>query len=314
MSEAAAATTNTSGIFGGVDGSGGGSGSGGNSGNAQALGSGAGAGTQGTGQSAGTQTGKAGVQSWRDSLPEDIRANPSLLPVENVETLAKSYIHAQSLIGKKGVFPPGDKASPEDWGKFYDSLGRPAKDKYEIKPSDKVTVDPKVLEGFKEQAYNAGLMPQKAQEMLNWYAETTAAQAQAAQAEKQTQAIAQQAGLKQRWGEGYDKELARADLALTELGPEAAPYIKHLQESGLSKDVKLIELFNLMAKKYLKEDQLKGEAVGSMGQTPNEIEEELAKMWAHPAMTDKNHREHQIIVNKMGELNRKKLRYAQKTG
>ena len=63
------------------------------------------------------------TKTWRDSLPDDLKNNATLANFDNVENLAKSYVHAQSVIGKKGVIKPGEKASDEEWGNFYKELG-----------------------------------------------------------------------------------------------------------------------------------------------------------------------------------------------
>src|ERR1043166_4213884 len=85
------------------DGAGGAGGSAGNTG-----------GTGGSGTGAAGGSGGGGQVSWRDSLPDDIKGNATLANVQSVQDLAKGYIHAQGLIGKKGIIPPGDKASDEE--------------------------------------------------------------------------------------------------------------------------------------------------------------------------------------------------------
>ena len=42
----------------------------------------------------------AAEASWRDSLPEELKTNASLEKFSDVSTLAKSYINAESMIGK----------------------------------------------------------------------------------------------------------------------------------------------------------------------------------------------------------------------
>ena len=63
---------------------------------------------------------------WRESLPEDLKSDPSLLTVKDVPGLAKSYIHAQKMIGADKLAIPGKNASEEEWSAVYEKLGKPA--------------------------------------------------------------------------------------------------------------------------------------------------------------------------------------------
>ena len=61
--------------------------------------------------------------AWHDSLPEDVRDHPSLSTFTDTGALAKSYVHAQSMIGADKVAIPGKWADENDWNAGYDTLG-----------------------------------------------------------------------------------------------------------------------------------------------------------------------------------------------
>ena len=83
-------------------------------------------GTPGAGTPApGTTLGGGGEPSFRDSLPEDLRDHASLKDFNDVGSLAKSFVHAQSMIGSDKINLPTDKSTPEQWSQFYKELGRP---------------------------------------------------------------------------------------------------------------------------------------------------------------------------------------------
>jgi hypothetical protein len=100
-------------------------GSGASDGNSQA-GAGGG-GTDGGGSSGGS--GNAGAQggqtSWRDSLPQELREDPSLKAFNDPSGLAKSYIETKKMVGKKGVIVPTDKDGDDAWGSFFKQIGLP---------------------------------------------------------------------------------------------------------------------------------------------------------------------------------------------
>jgi hypothetical protein len=62
-----------------------------------------------------------------DGLPPDLKDNPAISGHTDLESLAREHINAQSLIGKKGIIPPGENATPEEVSEFQVKLGKPEK-------------------------------------------------------------------------------------------------------------------------------------------------------------------------------------------
>lgn len=242
--------------------------------------------------------------NWRDSLPEDIKTSPALQSFTDVPALAKSYLNAQSLIGKKGVIPPGEKASDEEWGNFYDTLGRPPLDKYEVKPPEGVQVDEGTIKWFKENSHKLGIMPKQAQKLLEGYLElekTTVSQRQQA---KDAENKAQLEALKKEWGAGYDKQVALAKLVVKEGGEEFASY---LDKSGLGNDVQLIKAIAKFASKYATEDQLRGDGSGKFGKTPAELDKEIEALRHNPAFADSSHGQNKWVMSQFEDLMRQRF-------
>lgn len=263
----------------------------------------------GTPASTGTQTSAAPVsdapKSWRDSLPEDIRENPTLKNFSDVANLAKSYIHAQSAIGKKGVIVPGEKASDEDWQNFYKSVGVPELDKYEVKLPQDRNANPETIAKFKEAAHKAGLLPKQAQEMLGWYSEYEANAVKAHQEATQANLTKELDGLKKEWGEGYDKQIALARMAVREVGGN--DFVEYMNKSGMGNDPQLIRFMAKMGK-ALGEDKLRGDTSGRMGgMTPEEINDEINRITLDPGSPyhDSGHMMHKTTVDKVAALYKK---------
>ncbi len=254
------------------------------------------------GQGGGTGGEAGGGQgAWYDSLPQEIKDNATLKQFKDVGSLAKSYLHANSLIGKKGVIPPGEKATDEEMDQFYTSLGRPPIDKYEIKPPQGKDVNPKAVEWFKENAFKLGLLPKQAQTLLEKYTEFESAQVGEMSKAKQLEQGKQLESLKTEWGQGYGKQVAMARLAVKELGGEG--FTQYLEKTGLGNDPEVIK-FMAKAGKLLGEDKLRGEDVGQFGKTPKEIQSEINKIRETPnhAYYDKSHPGHNTAVLQMEEL------------
>lgn len=91
----------------------------------------------------------------------------------SLSALAKSYRHLESLIGKKGLTPPDEHASPEQVDAFYNRLGRPEKaEAYAFeKPKDwpeDAPWDAERLGAFKTAAHKAGLSQKQFGALVDW--------------------------------------------------------------------------------------------------------------------------------------------------
>lgn len=69
----------------------------------------------------------AAEPSWRDTLPDELKASPVLAKYQDQTAAIKALVDAQDLIGKKtsGLVKPGPGAKPEEVAEFYKALGRP---------------------------------------------------------------------------------------------------------------------------------------------------------------------------------------------
>lgn len=81
---------------------------------------------QQTGQQQPVQTdGSDALSNWRDTLPDELKMDASLLKFNDIPSLAKSYVNAQRLIGADKIALPGEHATDDEWSEVYDRLGRP---------------------------------------------------------------------------------------------------------------------------------------------------------------------------------------------
>ena len=190
---------------------------------------------QGTTQGATDQPG--GNRDW---IPEAYRNEKVFESVKDQDTLFKNYIEAQKFIGGS-VRVPKDDASPEEWGKFYERLGRPAKpEDYKLEGGqlpDGMQIDPKLQEDFAKFAHENGLTTKQAQSLHKWYFgkisdgyQTNAAKV----AEAST-------ALRQEWGVAFAKNLALAQRAARQFGGDET--MKMFDDTGLGNDPRVIRLF-----------------------------------------------------------------------
>lgn len=65
--------------------------------------------------------GGGGDSSWRDSLPDELKADPSLASVKDIPSLAKQFVDAQRHIGGS-IRIPSEEAGKEDWEAFMNKI------------------------------------------------------------------------------------------------------------------------------------------------------------------------------------------------
>lgn len=220
----------------------------------------------------------------------------------NYPEILKSYVNAQKMIGKDKVVLPGKNATDEDWNTFYNKIGRPEVDKYEVKLKEGQEVDQGFLKKYKEVAHKSGLLPKQAEGLFHWYHEEVEG-AQKAVLEQHKQKIeAEQFNLKKEWGVGYDKEVDLAKRALRQFASEEE--IAELKESGLTANVKFVKLLNKIGK-GLKEDSFKHESAGNFGVTKEEASRKISEMYSDKSgpYMNKQHPGHQLALQEMLKLN-----------
>lgn len=243
---------------------------------------------------------------WKESLPEDIRSDASLAAIQDVPSLAKSYIHAQSLVGADKIALPGKEATEEDWAGVFTKLGRPETIAgYELKKPDNLpeglNYDETMLTGFKETAHKLGLLPSQVDGLHDWWNKANVEGFTASTNAQKEATTAAETALKQEYGNAYDQKLATAQTALKEFGGDEL--VKFMDESGLGNNPQFIKLMATVGEGML-EDGLKGNGQHSGAITPADAQVKIAEI-----MTDKKspyhdryHADHQRIVDEVQKL------------
>jgi hypothetical protein len=253
----------------------------------------------------GAQGAAAGAEpkSWLESLPDDIKKDPSLALFKEPAALAKSWINAQKLIGADKVIIPGEKATDEERAAFYQKLGRPdAPEKYELKTPEGYKLDDNQSKTFKESAFKLGLTPAQVNGILEFDAsrvnQTMEAQETAKRQELETSLINYQKSLG-----GDDKFKARVDEARFAVQQLASPELKaFLDKSQLGSQPEMIEFFAQL-KAMMSDGKVRdGTGVG-FGADPSAIQAEIdAIQDPKSPLWDSNHPQRQVYVEKQTKL------------
>lgn len=244
------------------------------------------------------------TEDWRSTLPDDLKSDAQLERIKDVPTLAKSYIHAQRMVGVDKIPVPPKTATDDDWGQVYSRLGRPDDPTgYEIKADGQVITEDN-LGNIKDTFHKIGLNNTQAEKLLGWYGDTIKSSLESQERNGELEATAQfenaEKALRQEWGKAYDERLSTANNIADKFGFSAL--LEQTDSSGnkLGNNPDFIKaVYNV------------SEAVGehgNVGQTKNEIMTpaqatlEINSLRQSEAYKNDRHPEHRQAVEAMSKL------------
>jgi len=240
-------------------------------------------------------------ENWKDSLPDDLKADPSLTSIMDIQSLAKSYVHGQKMIGRDKIIIPDKFATEEDWGKVFQKLGVPESvDKYDFKVPE--GMDDDFVKGFKELAVKNGILPRQADKLFEFY--NSHVDKVISTNESENKRIFEESvnGLKKEWGQGYERKLQAASGLFNQVADEDSKKI--FNESGLGNNPFVIKMFAKLAEQMGEDKFVNANNMGSMGVTPAEAQLKINEIYGnkdHPYY-NKSHPSHRDALNEMTKL------------
>ena len=243
---------------------------------------------------------------WKVSLSDDVKADKSLENIKDINALAKSYIHAQKMVGSDKIPVPNKYATEDDWNAVYEKLGRPkTADGYKFDlPQDK-QVDEVSLKEFSSQAHKLGLLPSQAQGMVKFYNEITAKSLQDADSKALTARETSSTELKKEWGQAFEQKISQAASLAKSVGATELFNANMADGTKLGDHPVMIKAFAELANK-MGEDSIV-QASGPTYLTPNQIEKQIGELTqTDSAYWDKHHPNHQAAVSEVLALREKK--------
>lgn len=244
------------------------------------------------------------VTSWRDSLPDDLKNDPGLSTVTDVNALAKMYINSQKLIGKDKVVIPDKHATEDDWNNFYKKIGLPESlDKYEVKgPKDSKYVGAEALSELKPLAHKLGIMPKQLEGILEWY-EGRSGKLMSSLDDAKKQDIAKGvASLKQEFGQAFETKLNYATRLIEENEVDGIGAL--MQDPSFGNNPVLVKLLSKIGEKLYKESDLREGDSGKFKHSPSEAQEKINLIqgnFEHP-YHNSEHPNHENAVKEMQSL------------
>lgn len=243
--------------------------------------------------------------SWFDSLPDDIKKEPSIqnFKGKDVVDVVKSHISAQKELGSR-IRIPGPDASPEakqdflskldkvegvtrlpdpndkaSVDAFFSKLGRPeSPDGYKFELPQGVEANPAILGEFKSLAHNLGLNNQQADALVKFEIEREQRVATAMQA----QAVESKNILNEVWGKEFDTRQKLGKSVVEHFGTKYPEAAKELLTTAVGNNPILLMMAAELGKAYKETGVIKGDSAVADGFTPEEAKARIAEINANP--------------------------------
>jgi len=237
--------------------------------------------------------------NFLESIPENLRSEPSLRNFQDAGSLAKSYVHAQRMIGRDNVTIPSKSATPEEWRQAYQKLGAPdTADAYQFD-----NMDDKVANEFRQQAFELGLSQKQAKAVADFYLGQETSRNEALKQAGEDAIYDSEQELKQEFGKAFKQKILGAQNAAKQLlgGTEIFHKVHLADGRKLGDHPDIIRMFSALAGQ-IGEDQLIGEK-SEMIMTPADAQRQITDMERLDGpYHDERHPEHDNYVNEVYRL------------
>lgn len=240
---------------------------------------------------------------FTDSLSEDIRGEASLQNFKDVNSLAKSYVSAQKMIGSSLRIPTDDAApevrsefynklasvpnvavlpakdDKEGWAKFYNNLGRPdSADKYTFNVDENLTLDSESVNSFKSMAHEIGLTNAQADAIMKFELGRNEKMLSSAAMSREAGAKA----LQEAFGNDFDNRIASAKETVKHYGAKHPEALKALLEGDAGNNPIVVMMAAELGKMYKESGAIEGTRKINFGMTPEEARQRISEIRDNP--------------------------------
>jgi len=242
----------------------------------------------------GGQVPPAAASTWVDTLPQELRGNPSLAQFQGKTweevgpTIAKSYVETKSMIGADKILKPSEKWTDKEYNDFYSQLGRPeAPDKYsmpDVKMPEGLALDDAKIAERKALYHKAGLSDKQAKALIEADLTFVKSSYEADQQSTQSAKLSAESTLKQEWGDKYQANIELARSVVAKFGDDQ--FVRYIEESGLGNDPRLVKML-AKAGQGLMEDRATGKGTTEISPSAAHALAEITQLKGDKEFMDK---------------------------
>lgn len=230
---------------------------------------------------------------FKTMLQDDLKGHKSLESFNDINSLVKSYIHQQHLIGKRVSELEGDELE-----KVLNKVGKPeTADGYNLPVEG---IDPAKVQGFKNKAFEAGLTQKTAEKL---FTDLIIEERQAneikmkARQEEDTKNLQT---LKAEFGDAFDIRMKLAIDALEQFGEPGV--LTQLEAAGLATNPAVIKLLAKAGMTLEEGKILLPDRVEKFGLTPEDMKNRAKALMSSPAFFNRRHPDHEKTKKEVADL------------
>lgn len=175
-------------------------------------------------------------RGFYDSLPDELKANPTLQNTKSFQSLADQLVNAQKAMGAKRLAAPQEDWGEDDWNNFYSQI-RPEGDEYTIpdefsfEGADNIPeISDEENQEFVDFAAELGLSQQQFDKLYERYLGMAVEGNRLSEDSLKKSVTENRQAMNQEWGDKYDTNLAQANQAYEAMTSEI-PELRELVES-----------------------------------------------------------------------------------
>ena len=243
-------------------------------------------------------------QDWRSSLPDDLRNDATLQNFKDVESLAKTVVHQQKVLGNRIPIPKTD----EERSELYTKLGRPETSeqyKIDIPETHKSYFQDENVTQFKNVAHQIGLNNDQVNALIDYQLKTIDNEVSTEPSKIAAERSNTESVLKKEWGYEYDKNVRAAQRALDVYGDDE---IRQLMNTEAGNNPAVVKMFARLGAEVT-EDMAKNTQNNSLATSPLDAQSEIDSIFSNADDPYHNnmHKDHSSRVEYMRQLHEKRF-------
>ena len=249
-------------------------------------------------------------ENWKEALPSDLRDDPSMADIKDLEGLVKTHVHAQKRLGSTRLPLPDKESGPEVWNDFYKSIGRPdAPDQYKLQIPDALPEGMEISDEdvtyWSDKFHQMGLTPTQAGELWSLLHDQAKRGFEESQNATNEERSAWPDQTKKEFGKAYNETVSLAQRAFIHVGDDSLKEL--LNETGLGDHPSMVRMFAKVGRSLMEgtgDFKAPGQTLHS--RTPEQALAEIAIKQRDPEFSksyyNKDHPAHNDAVKQMEKL------------
>ena len=247
-------------------------------------------------------SGASDNQDWRSSLNDELKNNPTIQNIKDLESAANTLVHQQKMIGSRIPIPKTD----EERAELYTKLGRPeTSEKYNftIPETHSKYFNEEQVKQFKNVAHQIGLNNDQAKALIDFQVKSVDFENQRRNSEMTSGKKNTEEALHKEWGYDYDNKVRAAQRAMSVYADED---LIQLLDTEAGNHPSVVKLFARLGED-ITEDMAKNTQNNKLAVSPIDAKADIAKIYSdakHP-YHNSGHPEHRNAVEQVKQLHEK---------